>query len=345
MRSKSFIAALGLLVVLGALTGGLALYDSSRADEIAPGITVSGVDVGGMERAAAREKLRAEVAEPLQEPLVARYRGRRFTLTPERARVTVDVERSVDAAVSRSRRGNFVSRSLRGLSGHTVDADLEVNVDYDRGAVSALVKRVRERLDKPAVDADVNISTSGIETESSRRGLEVNTRALSRSVRRKLVSATAERRVTIRARKLKPQTTTDELADKYSSVIVVDRGAFTLRLYENLEPAQDYTIAVGQAGYETPTGLYDIQTKQVNPYWNVPTSGWAGSLAGQTIPPGPSNPLKSRWMGIYNGAGIHGTDDIGSLGTAASHGCIRMAVPDVEALYERVDIGTPVYVG
>jgi lipoprotein-anchoring transpeptidase ErfK/SrfK len=50
-------------------------------------------------------------------------------------------------------------------------------------------------------------------------------------------------------------------------------------------------------------------------------------------------------MGIYNGAGIHGTSDIGSLGTAASHGCIRMAVPDVIDLYDRVDVGTPVYIG
>ena len=77
----------------------------------------------------------------------------------------------------------------------------------------------------------------------------------------------------------------------------------------------------------------------------MPDSDWAGSLAGQTIPPGPDNPLKARWMGIYNGAGIHGTDDTGSLGSAASHGCVRMSVPDVIDLYDRVDVGTPIYIG
>ena len=63
------------------------------------------------------------------------------------------------------------------------------------------------------------------------------------------------------------------------------------------------------------------------------------------IPGGvPENPLKSRWLGIYAGAGIHGTDAIDSLGRAASHGCIRMAVPDVEELYDEVPVQTPVYI-
>ncbi len=82
----------------------------------------------------------------------------------------------------------------------------------------------------------------------------------------------------------------------------------------------------------------------MDPVWNVPDSDWAGSLAGQIIPPGPENPLKARWMGIYNGAGFHGTADVGSLGSAASHGCVRMSVPDVIDLYDRVEVGTPVYI-
>ena len=83
----------------------------------------------------------------------------------------------------------------------------------------------------------------------------------------------------------------------------------------------------------------------MDPVWNVPDSDWAGSLAGQSVPPGPDNPLKARWMGIYNGAGIHGTTDTASLGSAASHGCVRMAIPDVIDLYDRVDVGTPIYIG
>jgi lipoprotein-anchoring transpeptidase ErfK/SrfK len=101
---------------------------------------------------------------------------------------------------------------------------------------------------------------------------------------------------------------------------------------------------VGMQGLETPAGLYHIQDKQVNPSWHVPNSAWAGSLAGKVIPPGPQDPIKARWMGFFNGAGIHGTDEIGSLGHNASHGCVRMAIPDVETLYDQVSVGTPVYV-
>ena len=84
--------------------------------------------------------------------------------------------------------------------------------------------------------------------------------------------------------------------------------------------------------------------KQVNPSWHVPTSDWAGDLAGQVIPPGPDNPLKARWMGFYAGAGIHGTVDLASLGTAASHGCIRLSTATITWLSRRVGAGVPLTV-
>ncbi len=138
--------------------------------------------------------------------------------------------------------------------------------------------------------------------------------------------------------------TTGDLASKYPTYLVVDRSNFQLRLYKNLKLDKTYTVAIGAQGFDTPTGLYAIQDKEENPVWHVPDSAWAGSLAGKDIPPGPENPLKARWMGIYNGAGIHGTTDTGSLGSAASHGCVRMAIPDVIDLYGRVDVGTPIYI-
>jgi lipoprotein-anchoring transpeptidase ErfK/SrfK len=102
---------------------------------------------------------------------------------------------------------------------------------------------------------------------------------------------------------------------------------------------------VGAAGYDTPPGLYSIQNKQVNPAWTAPNRPWAGSLAGQTIPGGaPNNPLKARWLGVNGAVGIHGTGEPWSIGTRASHGCIRMRVPDVIDLYDRVPIGTPVLI-
>jgi lipoprotein-anchoring transpeptidase ErfK/SrfK len=335
----------GLLVVLLALAGGMVVYDSNRNDTIVEGISVGGVDLGGLKRAAAEQRLRDRLLEPLQQPIVARRADKRFTLRPQRAGVTVDIEGSVGRALDRSQEGGILKRTLRGITGGKVDADLDVKIDYNRAAVRSLVHRVTDKLDHPAVDADVDISTTGVKAVQSELGLKVKARALRRTLRETLVSPGADRRFTIAARILKPEVTTKELAKKYPEVIVINRGSFTLQLYRNLKPEKSYRIAVGMAGLETPEGLYKIQDKQVNPYWHVPESSWAGSLAGQVIPPGPSNPIKARWMGIYNGAGIHGTDSVGSIGTAASHGCVRMTIPDVEDLYDRVDVGTPVYVG
>ena len=142
-----------------------------------------------------------------------------------------------------------------------------------------------------------------------------------------------------------PRWTTQSIVHRYPTLILVSRETFTLRLYKNLRLVRKYGIAVGRAGLETPAGFYTINDKQVNPSWHVPNSAWAGKLAGKVIPPGdPGNPIKARWMGIYNGAGIHGTDELASLGSAASHGCIRMAIPDVIEVYNEVPVGAPVYI-
>jgi lipoprotein-anchoring transpeptidase ErfK/SrfK len=140
--------------------------------------------------------------------------------------------------------------------------------------------------------------------------------------------------------------TTADLAEKYPTVLVLDRASFTLRHYENLELAKEYTVAIGAVGFNTPVGTYNIQNKAVDPAWSVPNSDWTGDLAGTVVPGGvPENPLKARWMGIYDGAGIHGTDDVASLGTAASHGCVRMSIPDVTELYDQVEVSAPIYIG
>ena len=160
-----------------------------------------------------------------------------------------------------------------------------------------------------------------------------------------MLNASADHTIAARTHPVKPEVTAGEVAAKYPSYLTLDRATFTLRLWEHLKLAKTYTVAVGQEGLETPEGLYDIQEKQENPSWHVPDSAWAGDLAGQVIPPGPEDPIKARWMAIFEGAGIHGTEETESLGSAASHGCVRMSIPDVEELYDRVEVGTPIYIG
>ena len=140
--------------------------------------------------------------------------------------------------------------------------------------------------------------------------------------------------------------TTAELAAKYPAYIVVDRATFRLKLYSHLKLARTYEIAVGMEGLETPAGLHHIEWKQVNPPWYVPKKAWAGSLAGTVVPPGPGDPLKARFMSFEGGAGIHGIDpsEYSSIGHDASHGCVRMRIPDVIDLYARTPVGTPVYI-
>jgi lipoprotein-anchoring transpeptidase ErfK/SrfK len=344
MRRKSFIAVAGIVIVLLAGAAGVYAYDSGRKDVIAKGVTIGGVDVGGMKAAEAKATLRRQLLDPLSRPVVARHGRRHFTLTPEAARVGVNVDSMVDTALARSRDGGILSRTVRNLTGGEVAAAMAVQITYDHDAVNKVVKRAQRALDREPVDAKVSFDGGQISQTKSRSGRQVDTTALRRTLKRRLTSLTAAREVDVPVAPVKPKVTSAALADEYPSAIIVNRGAFTLRLFKHLKEVKSYRVAVGQVGLETPQGLYKIENMAENPSWHVPQSAWAGDLAGQVIPPGPQNPIKARWMGIYNGAGIHGTDAISSLGSAASHGCIRMSIPDVEDLYGQVQVGTPVYI-
>jgi lipoprotein-anchoring transpeptidase ErfK/SrfK len=344
MAQRSFILLAAVLAAMIFGSVGVYAYDSSNDGEIAKGISAAGIDIGGLKEDEARDKLRRELAYNLERPLTVKYRGRRFKLDPKRADIRTNVDSMVDEALAKSRQGNVISRSLRSLTGGDVHADIPVEVSYSKKAVTALVARVKRDIDQPARDATIQMSGSGVSPVPGRNGHELDARALSSAIGAALVEPSSRRVIKAHVTVTHPKVTTRELASKYPKVITVDRAAKTLRLFVNLKPAATYRIAVGQVGLETPAGQYAIQDKQVNPSWHVPNSDWAGDLAGRVIPPGPSNPLKARWMGIFGGAGIHGTADIGSLGSAASHGCIRMAVPDVIQLFDRVDVGTPVFI-
>lgn len=123
--------------------------------------------------------------------------------------------------------------------------------------------------------------------------------------------------------------------------IVIDRSERKLYLYDGDTVVKTFRVAVGQPRYPTPTGSYVIINKVYNPTWSPPPSPWAEGL--EPVPPGPGNPLGTRWMGLSAPhVGIHGTYQGWSIGTAASHGCIRMHIRDVEELFELVYVGTPV---
>lgn len=103
----------------------------------------------------------------------------------------------------------------------------------------------------------------------------------------------------------------------------------------------NYSVAVGREGWQTPTGEFSVFQKQRDPAWEHP-------FTGEVIPPGPGNPLGTRWIGFWsdgqNSIGFHGTPDESVIGSAVSHGCVRMRNEDVLALYEQVSVDTVVTV-
>ena len=325
--------------------GGTYAYDKARADEIGKGVRVGGIALDGLSPAQARAKLDRLILDPLERPIVVHHDKSTWRLGAREAHIAVDVDAIVDNAMQKSREGNIVSRTVRNLTGKSLDADVQPTVRFEDRAVIRMLDKIRKAIDRKPVDATAKLDASGISTTDSRTGLAVRASTLHRQIRKAIVSTTADRTFIARTRKLRPNVTNADLEQRFGTAILVNRGAFKLTLYKKLKPAKTYSIAVGQVGLETPAGLYHIQNKAVNPAWSVPNSSWAGSLAGQVIPGGaPNNPLKARWMGIFDGAGIHGTDAIGSIGTAASHGCIRMRIPDVIDLYDKVPVGAPVYI-
>jgi lipoprotein-anchoring transpeptidase ErfK/SrfK len=349
MRSKQFIGVAAALAVLCVLAGAVYAYDHGHRDHIAKGIRVGGVDVGGLTRSQAERKLEARYLGALHEPIVVHHGNKTWTLGPREAKTAADISAMVAEAVARSRSGNIVSRTFRGLTGGSVHADLQPTVSYSKSAVVRLLDRIRRSVDRDPIDAKINFHPGGFDLQDGRDGLAVDASALHRQIDAAIVSPTAQRTFVARTHHTTPKVTTESLHKTYSTLLIVNRGAFQLSLFKDLKKVKTYDIAVGMAGLETPAGVYHIQNKAVNPAWTMPNSDWvAPADRGKVVPGGsPENPLKARWLGIFDGAGIHGIDpsEYGTIGHAASHGCVRMRIPDVIDLYPRVPVGAPIYIG
>jgi hypothetical protein len=344
VRQRAFLIVASVLAVLFVGVGVIYAYDKSREDDVAKGILVSGIPVGGMNEKEARQRLGEELTARLNQPVVTRYKGQKFMLRATTAQVRFDVNGMVDEAIARSREGSIFARTVRNLRGSNINEDLPVQVSYSKPAVDRFVRRVYKGIDRAPQNAEIDFQAARLG-----RIQEVWGRKTDRArLRREVMAAIEQQRFgSVRpiVRRVRPRVTKADLVRQYPLVLTIDRGAFTLRVFRNLNLSRTYPIAVGSQGYSTPGGLYSIENKAVDPAWNVPNEAWAGALAGTVVPGGaPDNPLKSRWLGFGGGRGIHGTADSGSIGTAASHGCIRMHVPDVEELYDMVPTGAPLYV-
>jgi lipoprotein-anchoring transpeptidase ErfK/SrfK len=345
MRIRLIVIACMLLALgLGGL-GAVYFYDRSKQDLIAEGVKVNGVAIGGLSRAEAERKLSHTLLKPLDRPVKVAYKDRTFTLTQKAASIGIDIRGSVDKALKRSQQGDMFTRAWRNLRNESINTELAAEVSYNRPAIDKLVKRVRKAIDRKPRDAELDLSKGEVKPVESRTGLRVKYNTLAKEIEQTLLTPGSDEKVKVKTTVVQPKVATKDLAEKYPAILIANRKTFKLQLYKNLKLKKTYGIAVGKVGMDTPAGLYSIANKAVNPAWHVPNSDWAGDLAGKVIPgDDPSNPIKARWLGIYDGVGIHGTSDDASIGSAASHGCLRMHIPDVIELYDEVPVGAPIYI-
>jgi lipoprotein-anchoring transpeptidase ErfK/SrfK len=209
-------------------------------------------------------------------------------------------------------------------------AALGATVDADDAVAQALKARPQ----------DATVALSGLRPviHPGKTGLELNRERTVRTIQGALALA-RRHGVSPSARTVAPSVT----SSSFGAVVVIYRGSNELHLYNGSQPWRTFQVATGQAVYPTPLGSWHVADMQRNPWWRPPDSDWAKGL--KPIPPGPGNPLGTRWMGLdAAGVGMHGTPDAASIGYSASHGCIRMRIPDAEWLFGHVHIGTPVFI-
>jgi lipoprotein-anchoring transpeptidase ErfK/SrfK len=286
---------------------------------IARGVRVGDVVLTGLTTQPARERVRRQLAQPLRFAV----RGDSWTVPARRFRVTADVDTAVRSALG-ARPGTAIPLPVGAKSEAIVRTVTELARRYDRPARGARLKGLDAKL-RPVFGPPV-------------AGLKLDRPAAARAIRRALAAGTRDG-IRLPFRRVVPGRTIRD----FGPVIVIRRGSNTLTLFDGPKQVRVFRVATGLAQYPTPLGRFEIVTKQEHPWWYPPPSDWAEGL--KPVPPGPGNPLGTRWMGLSAWAvGIHGTPDAASIGYSASHGCIRMHVPDAEWLFERVRLGATVFI-
>jgi lipoprotein-anchoring transpeptidase ErfK/SrfK len=285
---------------------------------IAPGVRVFGARVGGLTLDPARQRI--ETA--LQRPIAIVYRGEVLTVMPQELGASARIDVALRSALSAR-----------------AHSRIDLRVRYSQTAVARYVAGLARRYDRPPQPAKVVGATAlGPVIREGKVGLAVEQRTLNAALAQQLATG-ARRPLVLLMDAVQPKRT----AERIGPVVVINRATNTLKLYSSTRLVHTFHVATGQYAYPTPSGLFDIVRKAENPTWTPPSSPWAAGAS--PIPPGPGNPLGTRWMGLSApGVGIHGTPNDASIGYSQSHGCIRMHIPEAEWLFQRVAVGTPVVI-
>jgi lipoprotein-anchoring transpeptidase ErfK/SrfK len=290
---------------------------TTPATTVAAGVMLAGVDIGGLDGPSAV----AAVQQAFAAPLTLRFERTTISVAPKLLGMRV----SADTAVA---------RALTVAPG----SSLALRAGYDKAKVKAFIAKIAERFDREPESSQLLFRNNRPVVTKPVLGRTLDRRKAVAAVAKQIVHATRTP-ITLTAKLKEPEVTPETIGP----VIVIKRGSNELTLFNGAKVVRAFRVATGQSAYPTPLGLFKIVVMWRNPWWYPPNSDWAKGES--PIPPGPNNPLGTRWMGLSaSGVGIHGTNNPASIGYSLSHGCIRMLVPQAEWLFTHVQVGTPVYI-
>jgi lipoprotein-anchoring transpeptidase ErfK/SrfK len=331
------------LVVLGLVFSGTAYagyaYEQARAHQILPGVRIHGIDVGGMTRLEAIDTIRDRIEARLERPLTVHAAGADLRVTAGELGTEADVVTAVDRALAVSSTFGWTRRVVSRLWNRPVNRDVTLGFDHDPARVETWLAEVAEQRNVAARDASVDWVDGGLALTKAKPGRLMRREAATAALLGALELGSSS--VTVPFKALRPKVREDNLGH----TIIVRTGVNVLTLFDGLEAVREYRVATGTPGYPTPHGHFTIVNKRVNPTWvNPAPTGWGRGLPA-SIGPGPGNPLGTRALDLdAPGIRIHGTYASYSIGSWASHGCIRMLIPQSEELFDLVDVGTRVII-
>ena len=338
------LALSAFLLVVGAA---VVAFDASTDQRLLPGTRLAGVDVGGVGVAEAVRRADARLPDVAAAGLQLEASGIERSVTLGQLGIASDAGRAARLALGDSRHVNLLRRVWHRVTGQPLERDYQVSLRVDPARASALVGDLAASVDRPPVDAALDTGDGFVRVVPAVEGRETDQRAAvaaivaagNRLAARPAASAGSSASAALPVRSLAPAVTS------FPHVLLVRLGENRLYHYVDGVSVKDYPVATGQPRYPTPQGTFHIVSKRRNPVWvNPDPRGWGRSMPAR-IGAGPRNPLGTRAMNLdATGIRIHGTSDNGSLGYSASHGCIRMGMPDVEELFELVPEGTPVVI-
>lgn len=343
-RILQVLVATLLFLLSASLAWGVMLDYQSRGI-VSKGVTVAGHDLSGMTEAQVRATIKEAVSAPMLRPVTVTGDKKTWTLDPKGI-VTIDADSMINAAYSPKRTATLLERLNSQLTGQPLPADIKPVYSVHSAAIAAWVARTATKVDRKPVDATRTLAGYAFKITPSAYGAKVDrTNAvarISKALSAETALSSADRVVTLPVGLPKPNV----VQSSFKAAIVVSLSQCRIRLYDGAKLIKSYSCAPGQPAWPTPTGDFKIDSKLADAPWINPHDSWSASMP-DVIPGGPDNPMGDRKIGInYAGVFMHGVPpgEFGSIGTQASHGCMRMMPSAVHDLYGRVHIGNPVFI-